>query len=306
LTRGNLYGVPWNMNSMLIFYAKERFDAAGLDYPTDDWTFDQFVELALALTGEEDGIQYYGYQTNLSYERLACWMRLNGDKEWDTEVEPTEARWDQEYIMEMINFQLNEVINTLKVSPTPAVMQGGANQLQSGNVAMKMEGPWFFPVMMGTDAQREGGTVFDVVQLPKGPNGGRAHMVFGHVLTMSNASQNKDAAWELLKFCGSEGGQKHVAAEGRQPVTPEFMRQFWVPAAQEQFGVENMEAFIGAFETGIVHLAGEVDDRYIYNEVLQAAFEAMVAGQTTAQEIIPQVNADIQAILDDYWSRQGA
>ena len=304
--RGKLYGIPWNMNAMVMFYAKEPFNRLGLEYPTDDWTYDEFVELTQKLTQEVGGVQYYGYQTNTSYERLACWMRLNGDKEWDQEIEPREARWDQPYIMDMINFQLYSVLNEIKVSPTPAMMQGGTNQLQSGNVAMKMEGPWFFPQMVGEKAKREGGTPFDVVQLPLAPKGTRAHMVFGHVLTINGASKEKDAAWEFLKFAGGEGGQKYVAQGGRQPVTPEFQEKYWVPDVEEKYGIKNTQAFIKSFETGILHLAGEIDDRYITNEVFGPARDKMVAGEATAYEVIPEMNKAIQEILDKYWAEKGS
>ena len=166
---------------------------------------------------------------------------------------------------------------------------------------MKMEGPWFMPQMMGPKAKREGGTPFDVVLLPKGEGGRRAHMVFGHVLTLNKASKAKDAAWEFMKFAGSEGGQKHVARGGRQPVTPEFNEKFWAPLAKEQFKLENTAAFI---ETGILHLAGEVDDRFIYNEVLKEAFDKLIAGHAQAKDIIPEVNRKLQKILDDYWAKQ--
>ncbi|MCE7988363.1 MAG: extracellular solute-binding protein [Caldilinea sp. CFX5] len=198
--RGNPYGVPWNMNAMVIFYAKAPFDKLGIPYPTDDWTYDEFVELTQKLTGTVEGVEQFGYQTNPSYERLACWMRLNGDKEWDQEIEPKQALWDQEYIMQMINFQLYQAINEFKVSPTPAMMEGGLNQLESGNVAMKMEGPWFFPKMACgewscTDEQKKsGGVPFGVAQLPLSPDGKRAHMVFGHVLLMNAKTQNADGA----------------------------------------------------------------------------------------------------------------
>lgn len=302
--RGKLYGVPWNMNSMVIFYARDQFDRAGLKYPTDEWTYREFVETLRRLTRTESGVRYYGYQTNTSYERLACWMRLNGDKEWDTEIEPKRALWDQPRIVEALNFQLYDVINTIKASPTPAEMQGGTNQLQSGNVAMKMEGPWFMPQMMGPKAKREGGTPFDVVMLPRGEGGRRAHMVFGHVLTLNRASKAKDAAWEFMKFAGGEGGQKHVAQGGRQPVTPEFNERFWVPLAKQQFGLQNTSAFIKAFETGILHFAAEMNDLYLYNEVLKEAFDKMIAGQATARDLIPAVNTRLQQILDEYWRQR--
>lgn len=309
--RGELYGIPWNMGAMLIFYSKGPFDLLGLDYPTEDWTFDEFVELTQQLTTEIDGVQYYGYQTNVSYERLSCWMRLNGDKEWDQEIEPREARWDQDYIMDMINFQLYACMNELNVAPTPALMEGGLNDMDSGNVAMHMEGPWFFPKMgcgewaCDEEALKDGGVPFGVVQMPLSPSGKRAHMVFGHVVLMNNASENKEAAWEFMKFQGGEGAQKHVAAAGRQPVTPEFNEKYWFPDTREKWGLEDPQPFIDAFESGVLHLAGEIDDRFITNEVFGPARDKMVAGEADAYEVVPQMNADIQEILDDYWSKQG-
>jgi len=308
--RGNLYGVPWNMNAMVIFYTKAPFDKLGIPYPTDDWTYDEFVELTQKLTGTIDGTDHFGYQSNVSYERLACWMRLNGDKEWDQEIEPKQAMWDQDPIMQMINFQLYQAINEYKVSPTPAMMEGGLNQLESGNVAMKMEGPWFFPKMACgewscTDEQKNaGGVPFGVAQLPLSPDGKRAHMVFGHVLLMNSKTQNADAVWEFLKFAGSEDAQKYVAASGRQPVTPEFNEKLWVPATREKWGLEELQPFIDAFQTGILHVAGEVDDRLITNEVFGPARDKMVAGEADAFTVVPEMNAAIQKLLDDYWAKK--
>ena len=87
-------------------------------------------------------------------------------------------------------------------------------------------------------------------------------------------------------------------------MTPEFNEKFWAPLAKEQFKLENTAAFIKAFETGILHLAGEVDDRFIYNEVLKEAFDKLIAGHAQAKDIIPEVNRKLQKILDDYWAKQ--
>jgi multiple sugar transport system substrate-binding protein len=309
--RGELYGIPWNMNSMVIFYSKKPFDNMGLDYPTDDWTYEDFVQLTIDLTGEVDGQQQFGYQTNSSYERLACWMRLNGDKEWDQEIEPREALWDTPAIMDFINFQLYACINEFGVSPTPAMMEGGNNQIDSGNVAMKMEGPWFFPKMAcrewscTEEAMAENYVPFGVAQLPKASNGTRAHMVFGHVLLMNSRTEHPDETWEFLKFAGGEGAQKYVAQSGRQPVTPDFNERLWKPSTIEKWGLENPQPLIDAFESGILHLAGEVDDRYITAEAFGPARDRMVAGDADAFEVVPELNAKIQGLLDEYWASQG-
>lgn len=308
--RGKLYGVPWNMGAMLIFYSKGPFDKFGVPYPTADWTFDDFVETAQKLTQVVDGVQYFGYQTNTSYERLSCWMRLNGDKEWDQEIEPKKAMWDQEYIMQMINFQLYACINELKVAPTPAMLEGGLNDMNSGNVAMHMEGPWFFPQMgcgewTCTEEQlKSGGVPFGVVQMPKGPSGSRAHMVFGHVVLLNSNSKHQEEAWQFMKFQGGEGAQKHVAAAGRQPVTPEFNEKYWFPDTKQKWGLEDPQPFLDAFTSGILHVAGEVDDRLITNEVFGPARDKMVAGEADGFTVVPEMNAKIQEMLDAYWAKQ--
>ncbi|MBI2940380.1 MAG: extracellular solute-binding protein [Chloroflexi bacterium] len=303
--RGKTYVQPSDVGSMVMFYSKDQFDKAGLKYPTDNWTYEQFVEAATKLTRAEVGTKYFGYQTNAGYARMAPWMRMNGEIEWDTVSEPKKARWDQPTIIEAWQFQVYDAINTIKCSPTPAELQGGANQIQSGNVAMKVEGPWFLPQMMGPKAKREGGTPFNVVMLPKSKTGKQLHMGFvdGHYIL--KASKNQDAAWEFLKYVGGDGGQKRVAEGGRQPNTPEMNRKYWVEPTRKDFGCENAEAFVKAMETGIIHLVGEITDAQLANEAgLQAAIDAMIAGQKKAAELIPAVNTQIQKVLDEYWAKQ--
>ncbi len=50
-----LYGLPWIAQPVVVFYNKNLFDAAGLKYPTDDWTWDDFISDAKALTKDTNG-----------------------------------------------------------------------------------------------------------------------------------------------------------------------------------------------------------------------------------------------------------
>ncbi|MCY3660648.1 MAG: hypothetical protein OXG36_16710, partial [Caldilineaceae bacterium] len=109
----------------------------------------------------------------------------------------------------------------------------------------------------------------------------------------------------FLKFAGEEGAQKYVAQSGRQPVTPDFNERLWKPATIEKWGLENPQPLIDAFESGILHLAGEVDDRYITAEAYGPARDRMVAGDADAFEVVPELNAKIQGLLDEYWASQG-
>jgi ABC-type glycerol-3-phosphate transport system substrate-binding protein len=48
--QGKQYGIPWGLQSSCIFYNKALFNQAGLPYPPDDWTWEQFLEVARRLT----------------------------------------------------------------------------------------------------------------------------------------------------------------------------------------------------------------------------------------------------------------
>jgi multiple sugar transport system substrate-binding protein len=300
--RGELYAVPYNTAPMVMFYIKDPFDELGIPYPTSDWTEDEFKELCEKLTyTDSGGVKHYGYQTNISYERLACWMRMNGEKEWDTENEPKQATWTNSTVVDALQWQLYDCINTLKVSPTPADIAGGANQIQTGQAAMKMEGAWFLPNMQGPKAGVEGGVRFDMVTMPRGADGTR-HMGFAHIQTINAATEHLDQAWELLKFINEEKAQRLWSEmTGRQPNNPDFIERFWVPMAQEQFNFENAQALVDAMDTGIVHVMG-LNDLEIYDHVFNPFRDKVVAGEATVHELIDGVNDQLQAMIDEYWA----
>ena len=53
--RGELMCIPQNISSLVVYYNKDLFDAAGLDHPAEDWTWDDFLATAKALTRDLDG-----------------------------------------------------------------------------------------------------------------------------------------------------------------------------------------------------------------------------------------------------------
>ena len=59
--KGKLYLIPRILGCAVVFYNKDLFDKAGLKYPSDDWTWEDFRELAIRLTLHEEGsITQYG------------------------------------------------------------------------------------------------------------------------------------------------------------------------------------------------------------------------------------------------------
>jgi multiple sugar transport system substrate-binding protein len=58
---GGLHGLPYALNLRTLTYNKTMFDAAGLAYPTTEWTTDDFLNAAQQLTKGEGAEKQYGY-----------------------------------------------------------------------------------------------------------------------------------------------------------------------------------------------------------------------------------------------------
>ena len=59
--QGELYGVPAYIPAMLLAYNKAVFDDAGVAYPDNDWTIDDFLAIAQAISEGEGEQRRYGY-----------------------------------------------------------------------------------------------------------------------------------------------------------------------------------------------------------------------------------------------------
>ena len=53
--KGEQYAFPFDLDIPALFYNKELFDAAGIEYPNDKWTWDDMLKAAIALTKDTDG-----------------------------------------------------------------------------------------------------------------------------------------------------------------------------------------------------------------------------------------------------------
>jgi multiple sugar transport system substrate-binding protein len=69
------YGLPRDFQTIVLYYNKDMFDAAKMDYPTDDWTMDDLRTAAKALTldSNSDGItDQWGFSADL-YDMELFW-----------------------------------------------------------------------------------------------------------------------------------------------------------------------------------------------------------------------------------------
>jgi multiple sugar transport system substrate-binding protein len=208
-TADGYYGLPRDFQTIVLFYNKDMFDAAGVPYPTEDWTYDDLMAAAKQLTVDTDGdgkIDQYGLWSDT----------------WDMELLWSEAIWANggEIISEdhsktligeggaMDAWKYIDSLYKEGVMPTPtAAGEFGGDLFQAGKAAMTTIGHWAVPGYV------QSGINFDVVPMPSGP-AGEATSVNSAGFVISKDSKNKDAAFEFVKFAMSEAGQKRLAELG--------------------------------------------------------------------------------------------
>jgi multiple sugar transport system substrate-binding protein len=309
--KGKHYGMPQDTGSMVIYYNKDLFDLAGVPYPKDGWTEQDFLDTCQKLqnglkkAGKTD---VYAYQPNYPdvYVRDFRWWRANGGMEFDQLEDPKKAQWDQSAIADAWQLELHDLAQKGLAISQAALISGGGNSayytygIQNGLAAMKYEGPWFLPQMWGDKAATKGGIKFDVVQAPKGSHG---FSTFWQVepIAIWKTSKNPDACWEYLKFAVSPAGQRFVAEGGRMTNTPKSITDLWVPVAQKLYNFQNASAFAIAEGASMVETGGVSSDQFQLKGGLNAARDAVINGSKTAKQALAEANPLCQAVLDDWW-----
>ena len=202
---GNQLAVPKDYDTIGLWYNKTMFDAAGVSYPDETWTWDDLYDAAVALT-KADGSQY-GILTPLHcQEGYYNFVYQNGGT---IITDDKVSGYDDPKTIEAMEFYVNFVKEGL--SPQIFGDAERAEALQNGLCAMGFFGSWN---LSGFTANEYIAENFDVAVLPAANDGGRASIFngLGHVIAYN--TEHPDEAWKWVEYLGSEEGQVRQAELG--------------------------------------------------------------------------------------------
>ena len=199
----NLYGLPNGTQTMVMYYNKTMFDEAGLEYPKDGWTWDEFYEDAKKLTKSDGSV--YGFGLSSSYFQLTPWWSTNNTALVDENQTPA---LNSKKMVESVEF-LDKLVKE-KVTPDP-ISSDVYTMFSSKQLAMVGAGRWVLNTWQDAGLTNAD---FDCVQWPVNEKEGS---VFGGAAwCISKNTENKELSIELLKSLVSEETLKAVAAGGQQ------------------------------------------------------------------------------------------
>lgn len=203
---GAQYLLPKDFSPMAIYYNKKLFDAAGVPYPQEGWTWDDLLATAQQLTVADAngnvkqwGIQLPGpWTTGFEY-----WVAAAGGRLISEDGATFIGYMDSPEVQNAVQFYA-DLYNKYKVAPPPADMNafgGGNSEFDNGAAAMRLFGRW-----PQSGMKQNPNIDLGVAPLPAGAE--RAGVLFWGGFGISALSDNPEAAWRFLRYyTGKEGAE---------------------------------------------------------------------------------------------------
>ncbi len=240
-TPDGYFGVPRDAQTIVLFYNKDMFDAAGLAYPDDTWTLDKLREVAKQLTLKDasGNTTQWGFSADL----------------WDMELFWSEAIW--EYGGDVISADHSQTLLTEgkardawhfiysmmvtdKSMPNPDESgQFGGDPFDAGVAAMTTMGHWSVPQYSTR------GFKYDVAPFPSGP-AGRVTSVNSAGFVIPAGAANPEQAWEFIKYVLSTDGQIQTVKLGLAVPAVKSVAESDAYLVQPDFPI-NQKVFTDAF-----------------------------------------------------------
>ena len=264
---GSQYALPKDHDTIALLYNKAIFDKYGVEYPTDDWTWEDVRDAAAKITeaGKADGV--YGYAINTSNNQDG-WYNIiydyGGQVITDDHKGTTIGSDEAKAGMEMLR-QILEV-----AAPQTVVAETGTDSLfNSGLAAMITQGSW----MINTFYKAEHHDDYAWAMLPYADVNGNGQCDKGERYSAYNGlgwaaaanTADPDAAYSLISYFCSEKAQKEQAALG---VTMGGMKGVSEDFANAFEGMD-VSAFTRAEEEGDLFFRPYTRNTTVWEDALQ-------------------------------------
>ena len=227
---GTLYAVPKDKDTVGLVYNKEMFDAAGVSYPDESWTWDDLTDASQKIY---DATGKYGYMA-YGDDQLGYWNFVYQNGGYILNEDKTQAGFTQPATAEAMKFYIGLQQYDWCPDQNYFAETAPGTAFFSEKGAMFLEGDWNILAELQNYPEMQG--KWDVAVLPKAPNpvSGDGRATISNGLSYATAANNKnlDTVKDVLKFFGSEEGQRIQGESGAA-----------IPA---YIGLE--ETFLGVFE----------------------------------------------------------
>ncbi len=289
---GQVYGLPRDEEAHALYYNKKLFDAAGVAYPTDKWTWDDLLAAAQKLT-KKDGDRVTQYALGMEGGKWPIWVGQAGGMVLDDLTNPSKCTLDTPQAMKGLQFFYDLMDKGYAMRSATLAQQGGDQAMfETGQVAMIIQNSSRVSAFNANN-----NLDYDVAAVPLMPGGQRWNINGGAAWVMSAKSDNKEAAWEFLKWLQSKDGGESIYTRNGE-IFPALRS---VANSNDFLGVSkpaNRKAFVMGAEAakpGGFGYFPEWDE--LDGSIIEPQLERLWAGEATPQQVVPELCKAVNQFL---------
>lgn len=207
---GQQVALPTATDYYILFYNKDIFDEANVEYPSNDMTWAEFEELAGQVTLGEGSEKKYGA---LFHTWQAC-VQNWGVQDGVHTILDTDYSFFKPYYEMALRMQEAGTCMDYATLKTGNISYGSV--FGQGQVAMMPMGTWYMSTLIGMINNGESTVNWGIATIPHADDLEAGYTVGSTTpIGISANSQNKDAAWEFVKFVSGEEGAQIYASVGK-------------------------------------------------------------------------------------------
>lgn len=287
-----LYELPFRRDIWVLFYNKDVFDKAGVDYPTNDMTWEQYDELARKITDTTPGSEVYGAH----YHTWRSTIQLDGILDGKHTIVDGTYDFTKPYYEMVLAQQKDGVCMDYATLKTQGLHYSAA--FYQGNVGMLNMGSWFIPTVIAKikEGENTGATNWGIVKYPhaEGVEPGSTLATIT-ALAIPTSAPNKDAAWDFVKFVSGAEGAEIMAGTGNTPAMSNEAINSKI-AEMDGFPTDaNSKEALTASHAYLEMPANEKSSEI--EQVLNEQHDNIMNEVSTVDEAIAAMNEGVQAIL---------
>ena len=203
-----MWAVPAGVDPLVMYYNKDLFDRYGVSYPEIGWTWDDFLDAALAV--RDSGANIFGYAPHSGRFDAMLFVYQHGGRIYDSLQNPTRTTFDDPLTIEALDWYAR-LYHDYDVAPTTKqalkAFRGGRDSgiplgIYSGQVGM-----WF-----GTLSNR-GGEYWEYLlwdwdfewgMVPLLGDAQYAAGAYAEGYAVSSATSHPDACWQWIRFLSEQ------------------------------------------------------------------------------------------------------
>jgi multiple sugar transport system substrate-binding protein len=288
-SEGGTWAVPTEANYVVIYFSKDAFDEAGLDYPQPGWSWDDFLAAAEALTVREgDETTRWGF-AEVS-PSPAFFVEGRTGPIYDMTTDPPSANFDDPAVADALRWY-TELYQTHEVAPYyPAPDDEGPGlNIPEGYVVIEQGGAAMWPEASGSYRYRSQQMNVGVAPFPVDSPESLSSRLFPSGLSISVGTANPEAAWRWVDYLSRQSSDPMALFGGRASL----------PA---RLSVAEASGFWDEVDEGLAPaLAYAIEHAYVSSappgelNTLGDAFEAVMDGDKTVEEAL----ADTQIAAEE-------